>query len=373
MNRFGPVVKIACYAGVFALATWVTVQLLSPAQQETVTEAARQIHRIPESLADYSDKTYLSNGQASSTVRGLLDNIDNIDIIDVHEHVQFAADGERLLEAMDRSGIQKACLLGTPLYTFTLSNRYGFEKLNENNQVILELKKKYPGRFCVFVAVDPDQPDMMDSLQRWFQQGADGVKLYLGHGESTGKGPFHTMPLDDEKMLPLYRWADDNGVPLTYHVNLIKFYDEFDRVMQLFPNLRVNLPHFGLHSNSWARLSALGALLDRYPNLYFDMSYGWYIFHIQGFENLARNRTMLRAFIERYSDRVLFGSDSVGELTKSSALLTDKLRSYRYILESPDFQFYLKPEKNLYGLQLSVDVLEKIYTKNPNRFINRRQ
>lgn len=370
MNRFFQVLRLACYVCVFVVVTWGTVQFLSSSRYQEEDNPAAPAHPIPDSLAEYPNQVYVSSDQSSTTKQDL---VSHIDIVDIHEHVQFEADGRRLLKAMDQSGIQKACLLGTPLYTFTLNNQYGFESWSENNEVILGLKEKYPDRFCVFVTVEPGRPDMLNAAKAWVQRGADGVKLYLGHGESTGKGPFHIMPLDDPKMLPFYQWAEDNGIPVTYHVNLIKFYDEFDRVMQLFPTMKVNLPHFGLHSNSWSRLSALGALLDRYPNLYFDMSYGWYIFHIQGFENLARNRTMLRAFIERYSDRALFGADSVVELTKSSALLTDKLRSYRQILELPDFRFYLKPERNIYGLQLPGQVLEKIYSENPARFLEKVQ
>jgi predicted TIM-barrel fold metal-dependent hydrolase len=371
-----PVLRRQIYAIVFLLATALTYvvgnQLLQrmDADEETIpipvptnaeSRKALDVYREGAYLADPPERGGATEGGESDPHHGR--------IIDVHEHVQTREDALRLLEAMDRNGIQKACLLGTPLYTFTLNPEYGFEAHEKNNARILELKNEFPERFCAFVTLLPGDPGNLEKLKKWAQQGADGLKLYLGHGAAHGDGPFHTMALDDEAMLPVYEWAQSAGFPIIYHVNLIKYHDEFARVMNRYPDLRVNLPHLGLHSNSWQRLNRLAALLERFPNLYIDISYGWWVFHIQGFENLAANRTRLRAFIERFSDRVLFGADAVVESTKSTALLEAKLDSYRRILEAGQFHFYLKPERAMHGLSLGRDTLKRIYSENPARFL----
>ena len=48
---------------------------------------------------------------------------------------------------MDRHGIQRTCLVSSSIYTLTLSNRYGFEQYKENNEVLLELKRRHPDRY----------------------------------------------------------------------------------------------------------------------------------------------------------------------------------------------------------------------------------
>tara|TARA_B100001029_G_C15043879_1_gene445651 strand:+ start:356 stop:1438 length:1083 start_codon:yes stop_codon:yes gene_type:complete len=292
-----------------------------------------------------------------------------IPIIDVHEHVQTIDDAERLLKAMDKFNIQKTCLMGTSHYTFTLNEKYGFERFKENNETIINIKKSFPNRFCAFITIDPLEENNLDLIKDYVSRGADGLKLYLGHGAGTGKGPFHSMSLDDERMLPIYEWAEKEQFPILYHINLIKYYDEFIRVLDLYPNLRVCLPHFGLHSRTEERLDRLSSIFEKYPNIYTDYSFGHHQFHIEGFEGFSKWRTRSKKFFEKYADRIMYGSDMVIEKTKTEDYIENTLRSYMQLIESREFNFFYKTEHTMWGLDLNEESLKKIYWETPKRFL----
>jgi predicted TIM-barrel fold metal-dependent hydrolase len=290
-------------------------------------------------------------------------------IVDVHEHAQTEAEALRLLQAMDKYGVQRTCLLSATIYTFTLNNKYGFEQYKENNDEVLRIKQKWPDRFCAFVTFDPAVDDGVALVKDAVAHGADGVKLFLGHGASTGKGPFHVMPLDDPRMEPFWAFAEETQLPVLMHVNLIKYWDETVSVLEKHPHLRLCLPHFGLHKNTEQRLARLGWLFDRYPNVFTDMSYGYYTFQIEGFESLAKWRTRSRQYLQRYADRIMFASDMVLEPTKDESYIDDTLRSYRQFNESKSFRLFLVPSTLMHGMDLDDDTLSKIYERAPARFL----
>ncbi|MDP2345454.1 MAG: amidohydrolase family protein [Deltaproteobacteria bacterium] len=290
-------------------------------------------------------------------------------IIDVHEHAQNVPEAERLLAAMDQLGVQRTCLLSATIYTFTLNDAYGFEQFKENNEEVIKIKKRWPDRFCAFVTFDPLAEGNLELVKDAVSRGADGVKLYIGHGAKTGKGPFHVMGIDDPRLEPFWAWAEEVQLPVLMHVNLIKYWDETVTLLEKHPNLRLCLPHFGLHKNTDARLKRLGWLLDRYPNVYSDMSYGHPSFQVEGFESLSKWRSRTRTFLKRYAHRLMFASDMVLEATKTEDYIIHTLRSYRQWNESERFRLYLVPSKLMHGMDLDDDSLAKIYEQAPAGFL----
>ncbi len=290
-------------------------------------------------------------------------------VIADHEHLLDEREAERVLVAMDRLGIRKMSLMGTSKYTFTLNNRYGFEQFKENNETILRIAKRWPDRFLAFPTIFPPEASNLELLQDYVRRGAQGIKLYLGHGASTGKEPFHMMPLDDPRMIPIYRWAQETQLPLQFHVNFTKYHDEFVRVMEQFPYLRVCVPHFGLFKNNRQRLAMLGKLFERYPNFYSDISFGWYEFQTQAFEKFDKYPRRYSAYLEKYADRFMYSADMVVEPTKDEAYIINTLRSYLQVLEMPRYRYFLKPERVFNGLALSQDVLQRIYWDTPARYL----
>jgi predicted TIM-barrel fold metal-dependent hydrolase len=290
-------------------------------------------------------------------------------VIDIHEHVVDEERAKMLLSAMDDLGIQRACLMGTSWYTFTLSNEFGFERYHENNLDIIAIKNKWPDRFCAFPTLDPTAEGNLERLQDYVARGADGLKLYLGHGAAHGKGPFHAMPLDDPRMMPIYEYCERTQLPIVFHINLINYFEEFVRVMERYPYLRVNVPHFGLHKNTGKRLRRFEWLLERYPNIYTDISFGWYTFHIEGMEALAKWRTRSALFFTLHADRIMYASDLVIDPTRKQAYVDATLRSYRQFLEFEQHRLFLEPEYPMHGLHLDPPALKAIYETTPARFL----
>lgn len=312
-------------------------------------------------------KAYLDEDDPSVTTTQLGPN--KWKIIDIHEHAQSMEEAERLLTAMDKFGVQRVCLASATIYTFTLNNKYGFEQYKENNDAILKIKERWPDRFCALITFDPLEPDHLAQVKDAVRRGADGVKLYIGHGAATGKGPFHVMPIDDARLDPFWAFAEDSQLPVLMHVNLIKYWDETISLLEKHPHLRLCLPHFGLHKNTEARLNRLGWIFDRYPNTFTDVSYGYYTFQVEGFEALAKWKTRSRAFMQKYADRIMFASDMVLEPTKDVPYIEDTLRSYRQFHEAERFRLFLVPTATMRGLELDHETLTGLYERSGQRFL----
>lgn len=281
--------------------------------------------------------------------------------IDVHEHLKGEDEAERLLAEMDRLGIRRTALMASTTYTLTLDKQYGFEGFKENGESILAVSKKWPDRFSAFVTIDPLEEGNLAYLQDAVARGAAGLKLYLGHGAETGKGPFHVMPLNDPRMEPIYAWAEQTQLPIVFHVNLNKYWDELVAVLEAHPYLRVDLPHYGLHKESTKKLARLSWLLQRYPNVYTDISFGHPDFELEGFESLSANPDRSRAFYSVCKNKIMFATDMVLEPSKSDDYIHDTLSAYMAHLEQPFFRFPGVDDRLLRGLALPDDALKAVY------------
>lgn len=363
-----PGVALFAFASIAALVAFLNPMKPGDASKAATPSTASSSARAADELAKKAkDLAFLREDDPSVTITDLGPRKHKV--IDIHEHVQTERDAKLLLAAMDRLNIERTCLMGTTTYTFTLDNQYGFEGHHQNNDDIIALKQKYPGRFCAFITLDPLEGDLLPKVQEYVRKGADGVKLYAGHGAAHGKGPFHPMPLDDERLAPLFAWAEQTQLPILLHVNFIKYYDETVRLLERHPYLRLVIPHFGLHKNRQDRLDRLSWVLKRYPNVYTDISFGWHAFHEEGFRALARWRSRSKKWIEAHADKVLFASDMVIEKTKDEAYVDNTLRSYFQLLENKKLRLFLVPELTMHGLGVDDAALKTIYWDAPARFL----
>jgi predicted TIM-barrel fold metal-dependent hydrolase len=167
---------------------------------------------------------------------------------------------------MDELGIGKMCLMGSSKFTITLNEEDGFTEIDENNEELMKIIAAFPDRFEVWPTVDPLDPNMLGKFQDLFKRGAAGLKLYIGHGYVNKKGEymFHTLAMDDPKMLPLYAFCEANYIPVCIHVNPYGgkkgFAEEFIAVLTQFPDMKVIAPHFILSSIASERLRELNWL-----------------------------------------------------------------------------------------------------------------
>lgn len=297
-------------------------------------------------------------------------------IINVHEHIESVEQADRLLAAMDANGIAKTVLMGSSQVTITLSQRRGFARWEWNNEQILDIVDLHPDRFEAWVTLDPMDPDKLQKLEDWVAAGATGLKLYSGQGvreQRPGKGPyfFHEVALDHPDMLPVYAYAEETGLPICFHINpgptAPGFAEEFATVLTLFPDLKVNAPHFMLSS---IRASRLKTFLRAFPNLHTDVSFGQDQFLIPGLKRISRSPGKFRKLIRAFPDRFMWGTDVVVTRAgmKSPDFVTVRVRAYLDMLSKDTYTTPLVPDRPLRGLALKPEEVERILWRNYEAF-----
>jgi len=290
--------------------------------------------------------------------------------INIHEHIQSEAEVPKLLAVMDDLGIERTVLVGSSWFTITLNEDVGFTRYDENNEALLRIVEQFPTRFEAWPTVDPEDPDMLPKFESLVDRGATGLKLYLGHGfkaKKTGEYFFHTRPLDDPAMLPLYAYCEERFIPICFHVNpgpkTPGFAEEFIAVLTQFPDLKVICPHFMLSSIKDSRLREF---LDTFPNLYSDISFGHDTYLRAGLKRISRDPDKFRGLFMAYPDRFMFGTDCVitDYVVKDGAWIRARYQSYLDMLGKETYRTSVLPGQTLRGLNLPPDLLDRILRDN---------
>ena len=306
-------------------------------------------------------------------------------VVDMHTHDNAKTDEQvaAWVRTMDELGIEKSTIL--------------CQAHGEAFDAVVARYKKYPGRFSVWCGFDftgYDQPGFgpaaVADLERCFKAGAEGV----GEMGDKGKGLFYTTPpawgvhMDDPRMDLLLEKCGDLGMPVSIHVAdpmwMYEPMDQFNdglmnayqwrldnqtnilshaellgtlgRAAEKHPRTLFVACHF---ANCCYDLARLGAILDRCPNLYADIS-----------ARFAETATIPRAaakFYQKYQDRLVYGTD----MGRGKEMYQTTFR----ILETEDEHFYDWDQFTyhwpLYGLGLSDDVLKKVYSENAQAVLRR--
>ena len=302
-----------------------------------------------------------------------------IAITNAHEHVLGGKHLERYLSAARRLGIRRTVFVASPVLTLR-GKGSKTEGMDTNLNEIMEMALAHPGEIVAFAAVSQDQAEPRAALEAAVGRGARGLKLYSGHSK------FHTRPLDDPKMEAVYAFAAERHLPVLWHVRLSKFGPEFERVLGAHPDLKVVLAHYGLAfwNPSQQRLDALRRLLQSYPNLMIDTSFGSRRTLAGGLAQLSKHHEAVRQLLLDYPDRFVWGTDAVvtGHAEKSEEWFEATIRANREALERETYytpfaarwsRYWRKgmPASGvLHGLALPDAVLQKIYRDNPARWLD---
>ncbi len=137
----------------------------------------------------------------------------------------------------------------------------------------------------------------------------------------------------------------------------------FEEHMEMQENVIRNNPDTTFvvaHVGSYAEnLKKVGEWLDLYPNMYVDIA--------ARVDQLGRQPYTAKAFIEKYQDRILFGTDL--EATFSEERIAEFYHTHYRFLQTKD-EYFDHPfpdflgQWKVFGLGLDDDVLEKLYFKN---------
>ncbi len=309
-------------------------------------------------------------------------------VIDVHCHWSARQEPEALLAAMDERNVA---------YAVNLSGGSG----GRLAQTLATFDPaKYP-RLITFANIDYsglDRPEFAEEVRAYLadakRRGVKGVKIAKNLGLTVKDASGKLVPIDDLRLDPMWAAAGELGLPVLVHsADPVAFFQpvdetnerwlqlrrhpdwsfygpeypkreeilaQFDRVVEKHPGTTFIAAHLGNYAEDMARL---GERLEKYPNLYADIS--------AREAEWGRQPYTARKFFIQYADRLLFGTDRYPGREDQP-----RYRIYFRMLETDDeyFDYYEHPypptgEWKVYGLFLPDDVLKKVYHDNAAKLL----
>jgi len=243
-------------------------------------------------------------------------------MIDCHRHFMFGkARLPALVEQLRRDGIDRTVLFG--YHGLKL-----FDEPHRQDAQVARFFAEHPTRiipfFCDF---DFYAPDALDYAGR---QARGGVfrglgEVLLGHAPIRD-ACFPGRRMTDPEPVAVFRLMGEWGLPVLAHADP-EFFEDMRQVLALCPETDFIWAHIAYdfpapYGGTCREPPEIEALLDRHPNLYFDISH-WKISPIYLCEGAGQ------ALLERRSDRFLFGADMSEDYLTEAAWLG----AYRRILE----------------------------------------
>ena len=251
------------------------------------------------------------------------------------------------------------------------------------------VNKNFPDRFVIFTNINfggIDDPGWGERLARQIESdvalGAKGLKIFKNLGFTVKDKAGRRIAVDDPRIDPVWAKCGELGIPVLIHsgdpaqfwlprdknnerwlelkqrpgrYRDPKVYPPWSQIMEEQLNVFRKHPETNFISAHLAWLGSdlgrLGELLDELPNMYTEIG--------AVLAELGRQPRSAAQFLEKYQDRVLFGKDS---------WRPEEYPVYFRVLETDDeyFDYYRKRHAfwKMYGLDLSDEVLKKIYYKN---------
>ncbi len=290
----------------------------------------------------------------------------NFKKISTHEHYRAGGNIEPYLAVMARANMEKAVFVPTD---WPPSNPQAKANLKE----LLALKRRYPKSIVVFATAYNKDPAAAEKIEEALKEGARGIKFIDWLASATY--PDEAGPVDSPTMLRVYEIARRYRVPVLLHIDFQKRPDwkqQFDRVATAFPEVTFILAHYcRAASGEKPALELCMDTLDKFPNVAGDMSMGGGLKRYMRY--FDEDPELWRAFVLRYQDRILWGTDLILDDNPGKnadwiwrRMLTDFLMFQTTIYRSPFHQ----EDKTLHrGLALPASVLGKIYYENPQRLL----
>jgi predicted TIM-barrel fold metal-dependent hydrolase len=301
-------------------------------------------------------------------------------ITNAHDHLYMLKHLDKYLKASEKLGIKRTLFVASSEFTFAGTSG-DQEKLNDwSTREILKAAKQHPGKIIPFATLHPNDADKVELLKSYVADGVMGLKLYTGHSN------FHDRSLDTPEMEPVYAYCEETGLPMLWHVNMAKYTKEFFSVLKKHPNLTVIVPHFGV--GFWRPkgqvMKDVAYMLDTYPNVYVDSSFGTREILVGGLEKVDAHLDFFKDFYDKYQDRIVWGTDMVvtGNKEKTQPWVASVIRACRDVHEKEVYTFWMAAQGSKYaygrgdntygvlrGLNLPDTILKKIYETNMDRVL----
>ncbi len=326
---------------------------------------------------------------------------DGFSILDSHMHYAFPVSEDSLIAVFKETGVDAVCLSALP----------GGLRLDPTPD-ILALKARYPDRIFAFGCLDCTDyykrpaglsRRMITRVKRLLDAGCDGLKLL--EGKPTMRRQYPIPDFDAPVWEGFWEFAEETRLPILWHVNdPAAFWDEkrasarareqgwvygpdtvqgseqyrqVRAVLERHEKLNICFAHFFFLS---AQLDRLSEWMLRFSNMRVDLTPA-----IELYRELSETPVEARAFLERFSERILYGTDTGGRAALSGASeinlgearrRVDIIRGFLCeknaagIRADNDYLIGAEPFV-LHGMGLEPELLERIYRKNFLDFVGR--
>jgi hypothetical protein len=245
-------------------------------------------------------------------------------ILDCHVHYSLPVKPQDIFDIMDLTKVEKANLVITPdrnrvssvpdaMMVKSLNvNIYAFGSLDITQYF---MHKKSVGKHFV------------KYVKRIREMGCDGIKMIEGKPDLRREVPIPDFDLPVWE--PFWAYVEEVGFPILWHVNdPEEYWDESKipswakkqnwfygedtinnevqyaqvlSVLKKHPNLKIIFAHFFFMS---AQLERLSKIFEEFPHVCVDLTPG-----IEMYINLSKNQEKAVQFFEKYSTRILYGTD----------------------------------------------------------------
>ncbi|MGF1557628.1 MAG: amidohydrolase family protein [Flavobacteriaceae bacterium] len=321
--------------------------------------------------------------------------------IDTHAHFKYDRD---YLEPFMKNRKMKAVLVDVSKIDATDSI-----SVERSWDEYVALAQKHPDLFWLcssLIGVGIDAPDFAEKeiarLTKEIAQGAKMVKVWKNFGMVTKDNAGNYIQIDDPRLQPIWNFLKAQNIPVIAHIAEplqawrpldpknphFGYYSEHpeyhaynfpkipsyetiiaarDNWIAKNPDLQILCAHIGSMSHD---VDMVAARLDKYPNMKVELA--------ARFGDLAtQDSKKVRAFFEKYQDRIMFGSDF------GNGQVQDSLSHEQLVLEQEELaaqydllDAYLSSSDTLLirgqtnvGLALPSEVLKKVYVTNVTDFL----
>ena len=280
----------------------------------------------------------------------------------------------------------------------------GEYSIDEQLKISVAVKSFFPHSFAFFgtFAVDSfGKPGFasatIERIKYCLESGASGIKIWKNIGMVLKDQNGKYIMIDDPAFDSIFAYLEKNQIPVMGHlgepkdcwlpenemidpgaVSYFKGHPQYymylhpeapsydaqinarDSILKIYPGIDFIGAH--LASLEW-NLEELAKRLDRFPNLKVDMAarMGPILYHSR------INREKVRDFMIKYQDRILYGTDF--EVHDEKGLNPEKVKANlrkgwldQWIYLATDSTIEVK------GLKLPMDVIDKIYFKNAEKY-----
>lgn len=283
--------------------------------------------------------------------------------------------------------------------------------IDEQLEITRSMKKLFPDEFAFFGTFSVDSfgtegftQQTIARIDRCLEAGASGIKVWKNIGMALKDRNGSFVMIDDPAFKPVFDYIQTKKIPLLAHLgepkncwlpigemtmgNDRRYFeahpqyhmylqpeapsyqaqiDARDNLLKQHPGIDFTGAH--LASLEWS-VDELAQRFETYPEMKADLTDR--IGHLQ-YQSL-NDREKIRNFVIKYQDRLLYGSDvTINKNEPDSSAITTNLQQVwkdQWIFLATDSVLRVKDleQKEVKGLKLPREVIDKIFYKNAERF-----